>query len=452
MSMDKSLTSQDTSQDTQPRVPLPMRVDNPNLPACDPPQKDIMKDTVGGKVTKAVLFEVMGEGLNATTSVGVTYWINPTPGAKKARETVHKTAQALFKEFLPQPAISNLVDISFMLIAGTTVTALMAPLVNRQEKVAHWVNKKLGKDTDVLPEDQRTYGTPLTMEDQIQQELKKRVHYGQTSRDLWKARWSGIMVPIFGDMALGKWSAHREEQNKWSVDTVSWKVGQHLYDSALHKKTVAKLGRFFKNHGAGMSDVEMNNPELYARIRKVEDLHEKINTQIHGKDKIKEIDRDDRMMIADQTRLLGKEVGWTVVTGEIIKHLTFHFHGNRIRKQESKAIAQMREEGIIPAGVHVDIKNGVVTLTKSANYTPPTPALPAEGEDTTTKWADQQIESVKTQSSWAADKVDELKAQKSWADEKVRRVTATAAPKSDTHAATIEAARNQSANNQTVTL
>lgn len=351
---------------------LPLREDAPDLPAsCDPQPKNLMRDTSGGKITDAVIYKGLGFVGNSSLSVGITYWVNPTKQAKWARKTALEGATRVFKDFLPQPAINNAVDIGFMLIAGTILTAFMAPLVNRREKIARWINQKLGKDQDVMPENQRTFNTPLTLDDKIEQELKKRVNYQQTSGDLWSARWSGIWLPVFGDMALGKWSAGREKQGKWSVDTVSWKTGQHLYNDVLPQKTVKRMGDFFKRHGAGMEDVKANNREIYDRLSKVEDLHERINTEIHGKPAI-DNKRDDRMMIADQTRLLGKEVGWTVILAEFVEKLTKRFQARRIHKQERKAIAQMREEGIIPAGVHVTTdKEGHVKLTKTNAYVPP---------------------------------------------------------------------------------
>jgi hypothetical protein len=381
---------------------LPMRKEVPNFPVCDPPMKDMSK-TFGGKITDAVIYKGLGFVGNSTLSVGVTYWVNPTKGAKWAREKSLIGAQRLLKDFLPQPAINNAVDIGFMLIAGTILTAVMAPLVNRREKIAYWINQKAGKDADVLPDKDRTYAKPATLEDKIEQELNKRVNYNQTSKDLWKARWSGIWLPVFGDMALGKWSANREAAGKWSVDTVSWKVGQRLYDDVLPKEKVNTLGNFFKRHGAGIEDVKANNRQIYDRLQKVELEHEKHNTLVKGRKAADTPTSDDRMMIADQTRLLGKEVGWTIILAEFVEKLTFKFQARRVRREEIKAIAKMREEGIIPTGVHVDTDRlGHVKLSTNKAYVPyNVPVADSSGDvlaqDTvsaTKRWADDKVKSV----------------------------------------------------------
>lgn len=370
-------------------TPLPLRADAPDLPACDPPQKDIHK-TAGGKITDFFIYQVLGFGGNASASVAMTYWINPKPEAKRVKESISKGASKLFKNVAPERSVNAVTEILFMLISGTALTAVMAPLVNRRDKIAYWMNQKLGKDTDVLPEHMQTHNAPLTLEDKVEQELKKRVTYGQTSGDLWKARWTAIWVPLVGDPALSKLNDRLEEKGKLSTDSLSWKAGQHLYDKGLSKSAVQKLGNFFKKHGASIEHMRANNPVVYNNLLKYENQHEDYNQKILGKTATP-AEREDRMMIADQTRLLGKEVGWTLVLSEIVEHLTSTFQNNRIRKQEQKAIAAMQKEGIIPAGVRATTKDGHVIFTKTKDYSGPQQPSPAESavpeESTGKKWA-----------------------------------------------------------------
>lgn len=354
-------------------APLPLRADAPDLPECDPPQKDIHK-TTGGKITDFFIYKVLGFGGNSALSVGVTYWINPKPQVENFRAKAKEGAQKLFKSAGTKEMVGNGMDIGFMLIAGTVLTSIMAPLVNRRDKIAYWVNQKLGKDTDVLPEHMQTHNAPLTLEDKVEQELKKRVTYGQTSGDLWKARWTAVTVPLFGDMALGKMSAKREAEGKESVDTLSWRAGQHLYDKVLPPEQIKSMGSFFRKHKAGIEDIRANNKDIYERLERSEKQHDLNNQKIHGVSPASKEVSEDRMMIADQTRLLGKEVGWTLVLSEIVEHLTSTFQNKRIQKQERKAIAAMREEGLIPAGVHATMTDGHVTLTKTKDYKEPQPA------------------------------------------------------------------------------
>jgi len=294
--------------------------------------------------------------------------------------------------------------------------------VNRREQIAYKINQLFGKDKDVVPENQRQYGNPTTLEDKVELELKKRVNYTQTSRDLWKARWTGIWIPVFGDMGLGNWSAKREAQGKWSIDTISWKAGQHLYDHVLPSETIKKMGDFFKKHKAGIKDIQEKNPANYARLNAAEKFHEDFNQKMLGQKPASEAVRDDRMMIADQTRLLGKEIGWTYILSGIVENLTKRFQSQRIHKQELRAIAKMREEGIIPAGVvvHTD-RDGHVKVTTTKIYEPY--ADPSA--------APQAI----------APTVEASADTRKWADDKVKKVLADAVQKSESHMGALEKSR-----------
>lgn len=408
---------------------LPLRSEVPDYPICNLPQKDMSK-TFGGKITDFIIYQGLGFGGNSSVSVGITYFLNSKPGVEKFRKSAHAKAQGAFKDFLPHEAISNGVEIGFMLVAGTILTAVMAPLVNRREQIAYKINKMFGKDKDVLPENERKYGNPTTLEDKIELELKNRVNYCQTSNDLWKARWTGIWIPVFGDMGLGKWNAKREADvspatpyGKWSIDTISWKAGQHLYDKVLPAGAIEKMGNFFKKHKAGIEDVKVNNPKTYARLLKSETFHDDFNQKMLGqKEPVSEAVRNDRMMIADQTRLLGKEIGWTYILSGIVENLTKRFQSQRIHKQELKAIAKMREEGIIPAGVvvHTD-RDGHVKLSTTKIYEPY--VIPGSAHEGATPAAEISAETRK------------------WADDKVKKVVADAVLKSENHINALEKSR-----------
>lgn len=350
--------------------PLPLRADRPDLGICDPPQKDISK-TAGGKITDAVIYKGMGFVGNSGLSIAVTYFLMSKKKVKNFITATTEGAQSLFKGSSLERPVGRVVEILFMIIAGTILTACMAPLVTRREKIAHWVNQKLGKDTDVLPSDMQTFNQPHTLEDKVEQELKKRINYGQTSRDLWKARWTSLIVPIVGEGLLSDWNARREKQvpAKWSTDGLSWKAGQYMYDEVLKPQSIAKFTRFLSDHGAGIEDIRAPDkngkiPESYTLLENAEKRH----IQRTGEARL----NTDRMVIAEQSRLLGKEVGWTIITSAIMERLTHKFQDRRIRKQEAKAIAKMREEGIIPVGIHVVTdKEGHVKLTKTKHYVPP---------------------------------------------------------------------------------
>jgi len=328
---------------------LPLREELPLEDRAFVSRKDIHK-TIGGRITDFLIYGVLGFGGNSGGSLGLTYLVNPKPWAKNIREGATEGLNKLVKGLVSSRDVNRVVEIMFMMISGTALTAVMAPLVSRRARIAHSINKFLGKDTDVLPDYLVPETEPKSVEDRIEQELRKRVNYRQASGDLWKARWTSIWVPLIGDGLLSKWNTAREKAGKWSLDSLGWRTGQHLYDEALPKNWVHGLSRFFSKHGASIQAMKTNNPENFELLSAIENKYP--GTSSHH-------DENDRMMIADQARLFGKEVGWTLILAGFVERLTRWFHDRRVNREEQKAIADMTREGIVPEGYRVVLGEGV---------------------------------------------------------------------------------------------
>jgi hypothetical protein len=363
---------------------LPLKQDVPLQDrAVDKPRKSI-HDTLGSKLTHFLIYYVLGFAANSALSVGITYYVMPRDRVKTAKDAMAEGIKGVFKNSKdPKRAALQTIEILIMMVAGTILTACMAPLVNHREQIAHWINKKIGRDADVLPDDQKKLPAPRTLEERIEQEITKRVNKHHTSNDLWKARWTGLTVPLVGNFILSNWNSKRENvprinpatglkdnwrYEKWSVDTKVWEAGGKFYDKVLSKKSwVNKLSNFLEGHGAGIKDMERNAPESFNVLKAIEDPH---NTGVINK---------SRVMVAEQGRMLTKEVGWTIILAGIIDMLVGAFYKHRVKKEQQKAIADLTKEGFVPDGYKIVLDEGVklerVGGKKWAEKNPPKPRL-----------------------------------------------------------------------------
>jgi hypothetical protein len=317
-----------------------------------PSGKRSIEDTKGGKATDFFIFDFLGAGVNSLLSLVVAYGLNPREWVKNSKAGIVNTISGLLGGD-SQRIVNRVVEVGFMCISGTILTACMVPLVKKKEEIAYWINKKLGKDTDVLPDSMKVVAEPTTQEERIEQELKKRVNYKATSSDIWIARWTAIAGVLVGDGLLAKMSAKLEAAGKPSIDTLGWNAGQIAYDRLLPHSWIHALNNFFSSHGASIDDMKENNKENY-------DLLASIERKTNG-GKLDE----DRMMVADQTRMLFKEVGWTYVAAKWMQGLLDKLKDHRIDKEEQKALVALKKEGIIEEGQSVTLsKEKKVTIVE----------------------------------------------------------------------------------------
>ena len=132
---------------------LPLNQDAPLQDrAIAPSQKDFHK-TIGAKLTQFLIYGVLGFGANSGLSVGITYFLMPKEWWKRPKNGLANAMQWIFRSAEdPLRASNRTLEIGMMMVAGTALTACMAPLVERRDKIAHWINRKLDKDTDVIPD------------------------------------------------------------------------------------------------------------------------------------------------------------------------------------------------------------------------------------------------------------------------------------------------------------
>ena len=170
----------------------------------------------------------------------------------------------------------------------------------------------------------------------------------------------GLVVPLAGDFGLSLWNSKRENvkgdkvsppdwnYEKWSADTKVWEAGGKFYDRFLAKGSwVDKISNFLKTHGAGTEDMKKNSPESYNMLEAIEKKHNFGHVN------------EARVMVAEQTRMLTKEVGWTIILAVIIEKLVGFFHDGRVKDETKKAIADITKEGLVPEGYKVVLKEGV---------------------------------------------------------------------------------------------
>jgi hypothetical protein len=334
------------------------------------PQKDIHK-TIGGRIVDVFIYYVIGFVGNSGLSLALTYGANPRPEVKKAKETIARSVARLFKNAHPAKALDGartLVETSFMVCSGFLTTGLMMPLLAHREKIAYKINQLLNTDTEVLPDEMKDKKVPVTLQDKVNQKIDRRVNKKQNGWDLWPARFIGVAVCLVGDTILNTMDRALEAGGKYSITTLSWLGGQKLFGK-LPEKWPAKINGWFSRHGASLEGLKENSHDHFLRLEKAEtEFAAKLGTPVNL----------DRMVVAEQSRLFIKEVGWTLAVAWMVRRMTTMFRNHRVTKQQHQAIAEMQRDGTIPAGSKIALGETVTVE--------PNPLL----EQPAQRWADKQ--------------------------------------------------------------
>lgn len=331
---------------------LPLRKE---CPPEDMPQrqgKDINK-TVGGKITTLLTNYIVGGVGNSSLSLAFTYGLNPRDDVKKFKDNVTNFFTSKFGSNSTKTldSVRSTVEVSFMFIAGFIMTAVMTPMILHREKIAYKINQLIGKDKDVLPDNMKPKEAPKTVEDRIEQELNKRVRTKQGIADLWIARFVAVGGVMAGDYFLNRSSRAREAAGKDSIDTLSWKAGQKAYGH-MKPEMVTRWNNWFARHDASIGDMRKNMKDHFNRLEETERQFAKGGPL-----------NEDRMVVAEQARIVTKEVGWTFVCALWVEKLTGLFNKYRVHKQQEKALQNMTKEGFVPKGYKAVLeKNGCVKL------------------------------------------------------------------------------------------
>jgi len=314
-------------------------------------QKNI-SETPGGKITNFFIFYVMGWVANAVLSLLIAYNLNPRDNVKRAKD---RMANALARGFGGTPGkntvdgIRSAVEITFLMISGTLVTVVMTPLLKYYGQISHRINRMLGKDIDVLPEEMKKLPEPRTAEERIQQEIQKRVNKGNAGiAALWLSRIGMTGAILAGDGVVNRGSRILESKNLPSVDTLSWNLGRQVY-KIMPKSLTDRWASWFERHDASIDKIKVNMADHFDRLEE------------HGK-----VDNDNNsMVIAEQTRIVIKEVGWSFTMAKFMEVLTGSVREKLIGKQIKKAIDEVTREGLVPEGHRVIVgKDGSVSLDK----------------------------------------------------------------------------------------
>lgn len=361
---------------------LPLRAEQG---APEPAGKTIHQ-TAGGKFMHVFNHYLIGGVANFMISMGITYFLNPRPETKQAKDKIEEGVGRLFGGINPETqakvragARSGL-EVVYMFAAGIITTLIMTPLVTNSEKLAHKFNQLVGKDKDVLPDYMKQRNKPETQEERIEQELCKRVNYKQSAGDLWKARIATMAVIWLGDQGNEYITRKLEAANKPSMDTTYWQGGFRLADK-LPKRFTQRLGSFLDSHGAGMDKIRENAREHQERIDKAATRHaEASGNGMPG---------DGQIAVAESFRIAAKEATYMVPLTIMIDKLTKHFHESRVKKQQAKALEAIKEQGLVPQGygLHVS-KEGRVTLMPKEEQSVKV-AVPQETAPSQQNWTDK---------------------------------------------------------------
>ena len=321
-----------------------------------------MADTLGGKIANFFTFYVVGFVANSALSLGITYGLNPRPEVKQLKDNIANTVIKVAGDAnhdKVNDSIRSSVEIAFMFIAGIIATTVMTPLTRYNEQIAHKINTIMGKDQDVLPEEMKPLPKPETIEQKIEQEIDKKIKKHSAS-DLWKSRIVSMVAVMGGDYLLNRSSRYLEAHDKPSVDTASWRAGMQLY-KVLPEKVVAGWNKWFSQHGASIKDVEANMSEHFGRLQ---------NTELKHGNSPSGVANENSMVVAEQARLVTKEVGWTLTLALFVDRLTEWFHKDRIKNERSKAIEVLKKEGVIPEGYKVEAHHQGITIQSPSQELP----------------------------------------------------------------------------------
>jgi|GEM_PF-5305311 len=309
------------------------------------PQEQKIADTFGGKFMKLFTFFGIGFVGNSTLSLVFTYIFNSRPETKKLREDIiggiSKVAGVAGDESSSLgKGIRSAVEMCFMFIAGITVTAIMQPLIHYGDRLAHGINKLLGKDADVLPDELKPLKDPKTVEEKIAQEVGKKIQK-HSPFDLWVSRAISMATVLIGDVVVTQAGLKAEKHNLPSLDTVSWGIGRFLY-SIMPKDLSAGLNRWFANHDASLEDIQKNSPDHYDRLVKN-------NTQYS----VYKGNNPEEQCTSEQGRLVVKELGWTGFLAVTMEKLTHSLKEWRKDRQLEKAVKELSRQGLIQDGYEV---------------------------------------------------------------------------------------------------
>lgn len=321
-------------------------------PVVSPLKKDTrdINKTAGGRTINFINNWLLGFVANSSFSVFLTYFFNSKPKVKEVKENITKGAMDLFGIDSSNPdskaykgvmdQVRTGVEILFMTVSGSLVTLIMTPLVSNRENIAYKINQMLGKDTDVLPESMKKEIVPQNEQERIELAIRKRVTDKQVGGDLWKARFTTLAAVITGDQILNRVNRTLEENNHASVDTALLALGRKAHGQ-MSEATVDKYAKWFDDHNSGIKDMKENSRDHYERLAARDIAYDK---KQGGTGEINE----GRITISEQTRILGKEIGWTLILAGMVEKWTESFRKSRVAKERKRAIEALKNEGVIP--------------------------------------------------------------------------------------------------------
>lgn len=262
-------------------------------------------------------FNYFGLGFvaNSVMSLAITWNVMPTEGAKKFKAAIGNGIAAVAKSVdkmqhyigvekseadLAKRALSitessrSVAEIMCMFVAGCLVLLPMKYLENHKkgfvDKVDQWWNKDYhayAKANNITPE-------ALPCEHEAK----------QTWANLLGARVGGMVAILGLDAAIQGFNNKRANANKSNLDTAEWAIGGIAYD-LLPEKFTKRVVNFFTS-GSRAHETGLHN--IQGQLLK--NLEATVGNN------------PDKMLFAEQTRLVSKEVSLTLIMAGLIYTLS----------------------------------------------------------------------------------------------------------------------------------
>ncbi len=245
---------------------------------------------------------------NSTLSLYITYNVMPTPTAQKGIDKLAggmkpvvsgwgnlkkllgfgKEIDEVTRNLHINESARSTAEILVMCIAGTTMIPFMKFMEDHKKAIVDRIDR--WKNPQYHEHCQQNNLAPAPLPHEEKEEKK-------TWGKMLSARAVGFFSVIGIDAALQIFNNKRHSAGKWNMDTVEWKLGGSIYDR-MPKSVSEKFINFFSARKT--SDLSGIQPQLLEKLEKAV-----------GGDK-------SRMMFAEQTRFLSKELSLTMVMAAIV--------------------------------------------------------------------------------------------------------------------------------------
>jgi len=278
----------------------------PTTPVTSAPARDT---NFANKAFNWLNYCGLGFLANSASSLFITYNVMPTDTAQKGVEKLangmkpvvggfgrlknalgfsKKEIDLVTRDLHIAESARSTAEILVMTIAGTLMLFPMKWMEDHKKAIVERIDK--WKNPEYHEHCQQNNITPEALPHEAKENKKS---WGNL---IW-ARAVGLASVLGIDAVMQVFNNNRHSAGKWNMDTVEWKLGGSIYDK-LPKSTSEKFINFFSARKS--SDLSGIQPQLRETLEKTV-----------SNDK-------NRMMFAEQTRFLSKELSLTMIIAGIV--------------------------------------------------------------------------------------------------------------------------------------